>query len=106
MQFPVIVVPFMKPAGMALFPFVLINHKHLRNDEILIRHERIHLQQQLELLIIPFYILYALNYLYNRYRYNDHDRAYLQIIFEREAYRHEADSTYLFKRKYYAWLKE
>jgi hypothetical protein len=106
MQFPVIVVPFMKQAGMALFPFVLVNHKRLTNDKVLICHEHIHLRQQLELLVIPFYVLYLLNYLYNLYRYKKHDLAYTQIVFEREAYRHEADAIYLSGRKFWAWIKE
>jgi len=42
--------------GMALFPFILIKKKDLPVGDVLINHERIHLQQQLELLLIPFYI--------------------------------------------------
>jgi hypothetical protein len=106
MKFPVIVVPFLKPAGMALFPFVLVKSKVLLNDQVLIRHEEIHLRQQLELLVIPFYLLYLLNYLYNLAIYRVHERAYLQIIFEREAYRHEKERGYLTSRKLWAWINE
>lgn len=91
---------------MALFPFVLVKTKALLNDQVLIRHEEIHLRQQLELLVIPFYLLYLFCYLYNLVIYRDHERAYLQIIFEREAYRHETESGYLSRRKLWAWINE
>lgn len=90
---------------MAIFPFILVKQKEFKLDEILIRHETIHLQQELELLIIPFYLLYLLNYLINLCRYRDHEKAYLNIVFEREAYGCENDSTYLRQRKFWAWIK-
>lgn len=69
------------------------------------RHESIHLRQELELLIIPFYILYILNYGLNLWRYKNHDAAYLNIVFEREAYVCETDVNYLKGRKFWAWAK-
>ncbi|SIR16693.1 hypothetical protein SAMN05421821_105240 [Mucilaginibacter lappiensis] len=90
---------------MAIFPFVLVKHQDLKNDDQLIRHETIHLMQELELLIIPFYILYLANYLVNLIRYHDHEKAYLNIVFEREAYAHETSSSYLKHRKFWGWLK-
>lgn len=104
-KYPVIILPFMKPAGMAIFPFILINHKDLKNDEVLIRHEVVHLKQEAELLIVPFYILYIINYLINRFRYTTHLAAYQNICFEREAYGNERDERYLAKRKLWAWMK-
>jgi hypothetical protein len=101
----VIVVPFLKVSGMAVFPFILVKHQDLKSDDQLIRHETIHLIQELELLIVPFYGLYLANYLINRIRYRDHEKAYMNIVFEREAYAHEADHTYLKHRKIWGWLK-
>jgi hypothetical protein len=89
--------------GMAIYPFILLKSESMRNDRTLINHEKIHLQQQLELLIIPFYILYILNYLFNIIRYKNHHQAYLNIIFEREAYRFDHNLDYLDKRKFLAW---
>jgi len=66
---------------MALFPFILVNNKSLLTDAILINHERIHLRQQAELLVIPFYVLYLINYLINIAKYQNHDKAYLNIVF-------------------------
>jgi hypothetical protein len=57
------------------------------------------------LLIIPFYLVYLLNYLVNLIRYRNHYRAYKEIIFEREAFAQDADLDYLNKRKLYSFLK-
>jgi hypothetical protein len=106
MSYPfIIVVPALKVSGVALFPFILIKHNEYRYDKAFIRHETIHLRQELELLILPFYILYLFNYLLNRFKYHDHDTAYMNIVFEREAYARESDRNYLSERKFWAWLK-
>lgn len=62
----------------------------------LINHERIHLRQQLEMLVIPFYIWYLVEF---------YTKGYYNISFEREAYRNEHDPTYLRRRKPFAFLK-
>ncbi len=68
-------------------------------------HELIHHRQQIELLIIPFYVLYVSHYLLNRMKYPDHDTAYRNIVFEREAYAHDAEADYLKKRQLFAFRK-
>ena len=90
--------------AMAIFPFILLKNTSQKQDLILINHEKIHLKQQLELLIIPFYFLYFLNYLINLVKYKKHYPAYLNIVFEREAYQAEKDLNYLSKRKMYNWI--
>ncbi|NCD69410.1 hypothetical protein GSY63_08590 [Mucilaginibacter sp. R11] len=103
-RYPIIVAPFLKVAGIALFPFILVSNKQLLEDEVLMRHETIHLKQEAELLVIPFYLLYALSYCINFVRYRNHSRAYEMIWFEREAYANEYNTDYLYKRKLYAWI--
>lgn len=105
MKFPVIHLSFLPVSGMALFPFILIKHAELKLNRQIIHHEKIHLRQQLELLIIPFYILYLLNYLINLLYYRSHFRAYKNIIFEREAYENDKNPDYLSRRKFAAWFK-
>lgn len=69
-------------------------------------HEKIHVRQALEMLYIPFWILYIGHYLWNRIvRKMDHDWAYKLIAFEREAYNHQKNRHYLQDRKWYASLK-
>jgi len=89
--------------GMALYPFILIKDEHRKEDVVLINHEKIHLRQQLELAIIPFYLFYLINYLINVFRYKNHHLAYVNILFEREAYKHERNLTYLRFRKFCEW---
>ena len=104
MPYPVIVVKFLNVEGLTLFPFIFVRDKAMLNDKTLIRHEMIHIRQQLELLVIPFYLLYLSNYLINLVRHQQHYSAYRQIIFEREAYDHDSEPGYLAERKYWAWL--
>jgi len=102
----VFVVPRMNfAAGMALFPFILVAEESLKRDKILINHETIHLQQQLELFILPFYVLYLGNYFFNLLRYQSHWKAYQNICFEREAYQNEGDLDYLPHRNLWTFLK-
>ena len=99
-----IVASWLNVNAMALFPVILLRSDAMRNDEVLLNHERIHLRQQLELLVLPFYVFYLLNYLVNLIRYRNHHEAYMGISFEREAYKMEADLAYLNRRKYCNWL--
>jgi hypothetical protein len=96
---------FVPYSAMAIYPFILVKRKEFSENAVLINHERIHHRQQLELLIIPFYLIYLLNYLFNFIRYRNHYRAYKEIIFEREAFAQDADLDYLNKRKLYSFLK-
>jgi hypothetical protein len=89
--------------GMALYPFILIQKAESANDLILVRHELIHHRQQVECGILPFYLLYVLEYLFLRLS-NTHHKAYLAISFEKEAYVYDTNPTYLTDRKPFAWL--
>lgn len=91
--------------GMALFPFILFRNSSISKDAVILNHELIHHRQQLELLILPFYFLYLLHYLFNRLKYPDHQSAYRNIIFEREAYANDNDLTYLKTRSFFAFMK-
>lgn len=106
MKAPIVIVKKLPAAGMALFPFILVKSASLKNDVIIINHEKIHLRQQLELLILPFYILYLLNYFVNLFKYRNHHLAYRNIIFEKEAYDCEHNLQYLKKGSWYGWLKK
>jgi hypothetical protein len=95
---------FVPYSAIALYPFIFIRHEELRHNESLIRHEKIHHKQQVELLLIGFYVLYGINYLYNLLRYRNHYKAYREIIFEREAYAMDNDPGYLKRRKVLSFL--
>lgn len=74
-------------------------------DKYVINHERIHTAQERELLFIPFYIIYLLEWVVRCIQYRNSDKAYYNISFEREAYTHGNDLTYLKNRKLYSWVK-
>ena len=92
-------------SGIALWPFIVIRHKALKQDAIFVNHERIHLRQQAELLILPFYILYGLEYVFRWAQYKNAYLAYKNISFEREAYYHECSFSYLQSRKIWAFAR-
>ncbi|MDO8994519.1 MAG: hypothetical protein Q7U83_15745 [Daejeonella sp.] len=101
--FKIIQLPNLPVGGMALFPFLLLKDKNSSLNRQLMNHELIHFRQQIELLIIPFYILYLLNYLINLIRYHNHMKAYRNILFEREAYENDSNLSYLSERRFAAW---
>ncbi len=104
-KYPIIYAPFMHVNGMAIFPFIVISKKKFIHNPQIIQHEIIHLKQQLELLILPFYALYLLNYIANLLKYKNHTKAYLNIVFEKEAYANDLDVLYLQKRTFWAFIK-
>lgn len=104
MKAPILIVKNLPAEGMAIFPFILLKKESYKKDKQILNHEKIHLRQQLELLIFPFYFLYLLNYLINLLRYKKHDLAYRKIRFEQEAYRYENDLNYLESGNWFGWL--
>ncbi|WP_316830434.1 hypothetical protein [Pedobacter aquatilis] len=105
MKAPILIVKKLPAEGMAIFPFIMLKKNSYKTDREIINHEKIHLRQQLELLIFPFYILYLVNYLINRLRYKSHDLAYRNILFEQEAYAHENNLNYLKTGNWFGWLR-
>jgi len=91
--------------GIAIFPFVFLKSKQLKENQVLINHEKIHLRQQLELLVIPFYIFYGTEFLVRLIQYKNWHTAYRNISFEREAYINEFDLNYLKQRSFWSFLK-
>jgi hypothetical protein len=105
MKFPIVHLPFLPTAGMAIFPFVFIKFAALKKNKQIINHELIHLRQQIELLVLPFFIFYLLNYLINLIRYKNHGLAYRNIVFEREAYQNDLNYSYLKNRRFSNWAR-
>jgi hypothetical protein len=89
--------------GMALFPFILVAAQ--RPSARLLNHEAIHLRQQVELLLFGFYIWYVVEFLLRWGWYRSWNRAYRNICFEREAYAHDDELTYLRRRKFWSFWK-
>ena len=91
--------------GLSIWPFIILKEGHLKHDAVLLNHERIHLRQQLEMLVLPFYLFYVLEWLIRCCMYRDAYKAYQRISFEQEAYRHEKDLEYLSQRRAFSSIK-
>ena len=88
-------------SAMTIWPFIFVKSVELKHNKILINHEKIHIKQQLELLIIPFYILYIGEWFIRLFMQGN---AYKNISFEREAYTNQKNLEYLSTRKWYAFI--
>jgi hypothetical protein len=82
---------------------VLFVRKGVTVTARMVRHEAIHTRQMQELLFVPFYVFYVLEWLIKRCFYGK--RAYRNVSFEREAYSNDKDRFYLLVRRHYAFLK-
>ena len=81
--------------GITLYPFGIFIKDEIP-DTITIQHEEIHWCQQKEMLVLPFYILYLIEYIF---------KGYYEISFEVEAYQNQFNKDYLKTRKHYSWKK-
>lgn len=88
--------------AICLFGFVF-SVKPLSQQEL--NHELIHAAQQKELLYLPFFLWYGIEWLVLLLKYRDRMEAYRHIRFEEEAYRHQNDLDYLKRRKHFQYLK-
>ena len=91
--------------GLTLFPFVILRDFLDKENKVLLNHEKIHIRQQLELLILPFFLLYFLEYLIRLLQFKDQNKAYRNISFEREAYQNESNLDYLQTRSFWNFRK-
>lgn len=91
--------------GLTFWPFIILKHDGLKFDSVLINHERIHLKQQLELLIIPFYLFYLAEWLVRSLWCLSFYRGYQNISFEREAYANEDNLNYPQQRRPFSFIK-
>lgn len=81
--------------GLAFWPFIIVPTTTVI-DDVLINHEKIHLRQQLEMLVLPFHIWYLIAL---------RRKGYWNISFEREAYINEKNLNYLKTRPMFAFRK-
>ena len=86
---------------MALFPFILVRQPN--PGLTLLNHERIHLRQQAEMGVLPFYVWYVIEYGIRRVQYGNGYKAYRNISFEREAFANDGNLDYLKTRRFWAF---
>jgi len=91
-------------SGIALYPFIFLKDKKQKDDVILLNHERIHIAQQKELLVLFFYIWYIIEFFIRLMIHKNWSIAYRNISFEREAYANESNLRYIKKRPRWAFF--
>ncbi|WBL22938.1 hypothetical protein [Zunongwangia sp. HRR-M8] len=91
--------------AVTIWPVIFVKSAKYKEDDLLVNHEKIHLRQQLELLVVFFYIFYAAEFLFGWIKYKNAMTAYQNISFEVEAYTNEKDEDYLETRKPFSFLK-
>lgn len=119
------IIPFKGFLAMTVWPFVFIRKELKRKyNETTDRHEHIHAEQQKEVLLaaimlacitfgctgswlallwLPLYLYLYLTEWLLRTIFGNGD-AYLNISFEKEAYKHESDPNYIQNRHPFAWI--
>lgn len=121
------IIPFQGFLALTVWPFIFIRKKVAwRYDEVTDRHEKIHGEQQKEMLVIGaamalvlavcgcgwwslfalplFFWWYLVEWLIKWAYYKNAHTAYKNICFEREAYSNQSDIVYLYNRKPFAWF--
>lgn len=78
--------------GITIWPFIVVT----TDSKVTLNHEKIHIEQQKELLVIPFYLWYFVEWLF---------KGYGGISFEKEAYDNERDISYLKNRGRFSFIK-
>ncbi len=91
--------------GITFFPFVFLVDKKDKKNPFFVNHERIHIKQQLEMLILPFFVWYLVEFLFRWIQFKDKHIGYRNISFEREAYKNEKDLCYSKQRPFWGFLK-
>ncbi len=91
--------------GLAIYPFIFLRNKNLKENLKIINHERIHLRQQIELLWVFFFLWYGIEFFIRWIQFKNPLTAYFNISFEKEAYANEVDMNYLKTRKLWSFWK-
>ena len=94
-------IPFKGFSALNCLGVLFVHHGVYLSSELM-NHERIHTAQMREMLFVPFYIVYLVEWLV---RLMMRGNAYRNISFEREAYDNQRDPDYLRHRRHYAWLR-
>lgn len=96
-------IPFKGFLAINLFGIIFIRKGNTLSSRVL-NHERIHTAQMRELLYVPFYLLYLLEWIFRLIFCRGN--AYRNLSFEKEAFENDSDLGYLARRSHFAqWRK-
>ena len=96
--------------GLTIFPFVFLEKDYFNtvSNEVLnvtLNHESIHIRQQIQLLVMPFFIWYGIEFFIRLIITRSSYTAYRNISFEKEAYSNENNPNYLSTKRFWSFLK-
>ena len=97
---------FYPVAGVTLWPFIFVA-ADVPADRMrtMINHERIHICQANEMLVVFFYLLWVWEFLVGVCRYGNAEEAYVHISLEAEAHANEHDMQYCCERRFWGWTR-
>ena len=105
-KFTVIENGILPPHGFsAINPGVIFTRDMRLLSDNTMRHEAIHTLQAREMLYIPYYLLYGLEFLVKSCICRSFDTGYRSVSFEQEAYRNSQNLNYRQERKRFAFAK-
>lgn len=90
-------------SAITLWPFIFIRSE-LAGNRVLINHEKIHVVQCKEMLVLFFYLWYVIEWFVKFCWYRSFQKAYKTLSFEKEAYGNQDNLKYLKKRRHFNWL--
>jgi hypothetical protein len=97
---------FYPVAGVTLWPFIFVAADvPAERMQVMINHERIHICQANEMLVVFFYLLWVCEFLCGMCKYGSAEAAYLRISLECEAHANEKDLEYCRKRPLWGWTR-
>jgi hypothetical protein len=89
--------------AVVVFPFIFLANVHLKSNQTLLQHEKIHYRQAIEMLVVGFYLWYLIEFVIRYVQYKNWDTAYRAISLEKEAYTQEKTPKYLHNRGFWAF---
>lgn len=96
------IIPIKGYIAIAIWPFIFARRPI---SNVIVNHETIHGEQQKELLLVLFYIIYCIEYIIKLVITFNHNKAYKSISFEQEANYNEHKLDYISNRHHYTWIK-
>ena len=95
---------FYPVAGVTLWPFIFVSSTVPPDSmRVMVNHERIHICQANEMLVVFFYLQWVAEFLIGLCRYGSAEEAYLHISLECEAHSNEEDMSYCTARRLFGW---
>lgn len=95
------IIPFKGFKAINLFGLLFVRNDAGKMKAKDFNHEAIHTAQMKEMLYIPFYLWYVVEWVIRLFGTGN---AYRNISFEREAYNNQDNLNYLDSRKHYSWF--